>query len=186
MPKRITVWVQFCGGSQLDLCWLHRGSGRLCRQTAGTCNPLEAERKRRRLERRLNRPARSKTRRAPRSRTIVQRTYSASADRVFRAWTDPEQILKWMSPRDGVSAEFAEIDLRVGGRYRIGFRTPNGLAVVGGVFLDVLAPRKLVYTWLWREPNEAPRAESLVTVEFRDTGSGTELLLTHEEPGTGH
>jgi uncharacterized protein YndB with AHSA1/START domain len=116
----------------------------------------------------------------PAPRVALRRTYAAPRDRVFRAWTDPEQVVQWMSPADGVSAEFAEIDLRAGGPYRIGFRTPSGLAVVGGVFLDVAAPEKLVYTWVWEAPNENAGSETQVTVEFIERGRETELVLTHE------
>jgi uncharacterized protein YndB with AHSA1/START domain len=116
----------------------------------------------------------------PATRVALRRTYAATRDRVFRAWTDPEQVVQWMSPADGVRAEFAEIDLRAGGAYRIGFRTPSGLAVVGGVFLTVAAPEKLVYTWVWEGPDENAGAETLVTVEFIESGRETELVLTHE------
>jgi uncharacterized protein YndB with AHSA1/START domain len=114
------------------------------------------------------------------SRVELRRTYAATRERVFRAWTDPEQMVLWMAPSEGVKAEFAEVDLRVGGPYRIGYRTPNGLAVVAGVFLHVSAPEKLVYTWAWEEPNDNAGAETEVAVEFIDRGGATELVLTHE------
>jgi uncharacterized protein YndB with AHSA1/START domain len=68
------------------------------------------------------------------------------------------------------------VDLRVGGRYRIHMRTPDGKEHrVGGVYRAVDAPRTLSYTWQWDgDPNE-----SLVTVEFVPKGTGTELVLTH-------
>jgi uncharacterized protein YndB with AHSA1/START domain len=114
------------------------------------------------------------------ARVVVRRTYSAARDRVFRAWTDPEQVVKWMSPSAGVTTEFAEIDLRIGGRYRLGYQTPNGLAVVSGEFQHIAVPEKLVYTWVWEEPNENAGAETQVTVEFLDNDGATELVLTHE------
>ena len=49
-----------------------------------------------------------------------------------------------------------------------------------GEFLEVNSPRKLVYTWTWEEPNEHAGIETQVTVEFLETGEGTELVLTHE------
>jgi uncharacterized protein YndB with AHSA1/START domain len=114
------------------------------------------------------------------SRLVLRRTYAVRREKVFRAWTDPEQIVKWMSPREGVCAESAEFDLRVGGQYRIHYRTPTGLLVVGGVFSLVAVPEKLVYTWVWEPPNEYAEAETLVTVEFLDRDGATELVLTHE------
>jgi uncharacterized protein YndB with AHSA1/START domain len=114
------------------------------------------------------------------SPVVLRRTYPARRDRVFRAWTDPDQLVQWMSPSEGVRVEFAEIDLRVGGRYRIGYRTPNGLVVVGGAFAHVAVPEKLAYTWVWEPPLEDAGAETLVTVEFLDREGATELVLTHE------
>src|SRR5262249_34608934 len=114
------------------------------------------------------------------SRVVLRRTYAASRNRVFRACTDAEEIVQWMSPSEGGSAEFAGMGLRTGGPYRIGYRTPNGLAVVGGVFLKVVVPEKLVYTWVWEEPEENAGAETRVTVEFLEKGGETELVLTHE------
>jgi uncharacterized protein YndB with AHSA1/START domain len=77
---------------------------------------------------------------------VVRRTFAARHDKVFRAWTDPEQIVKWMSPREGVVTEFAEFDLKVGGSYRIRYRTPTGFVVVGGSFLDQGNATELVLT----------------------------------------
>ena len=114
------------------------------------------------------------------TRVVLRRTYAARREKVFRAWTDPEQIVKWMSPMEGVKAESAKFDLRVGGQYRIEYRTASGLVVVGGVFQHVATPEKLVYTWVWEPPLENAGTETLVTVEFLDRDGATELVLTHE------
>lgn len=73
----------------------------------------------------------------------------------------------------------AEVDLRVGGRYRLGMRAPDGAAVYvcTGVYREVTPPSRLVYTWAW-EGQDGP--ETLVTVEFLDRGGATEVVLTHE------
>jgi uncharacterized protein YndB with AHSA1/START domain len=114
------------------------------------------------------------------ARVVVRRTFPVSRDKVFRAWTDPEQIVRWMTPRESVVAELAEFDVRVGGRYRIGYRTPRGLLIVGGSFTCAIVPEKLVYTWTWEPPSDEAGIETLVTVEFLDLGGSTELVLTHE------
>lgn len=75
-----------------------------------------------------------------------------------------------------------EVDLRVGGHYRIGLTSTERDMVheVNGIFRRVEAPSRLVYTWTARDPNGRDE-ESLVTVEFRDKGSdSSELVLTHE------
>ena len=59
-------------------------------------------------------------------------------------------------------------------------KPPNGEAFcLTGIFRDVRPPERLVYTWLWEEDNKGT-GETLVTVEFRDLGQSTEVILTHE------
>jgi len=109
----------------------------------------------------------------------LKRTFAAQREKVFRAWTEPEALKKWFAPTDNHSTPFAEVDLRVGGRYRIDIKDPAGkLFRLGGTFREVRPPEKLVYTWAWE--GDADIGETLVTVEFRDLGKSTEVALTHE------
>jgi len=73
----------------------------------------------------------------------------------------------------------AENDVRAGGRYRIVMRTPAGEEHdVSGVYREVVANEKLVYTWAWKS---TPERESLVTLLLKPDGDGTLLTLTHEQ-----
>ena len=109
----------------------------------------------------------------------VKRTFSATRERVFKAWMDPEDLHQWWGP-PGFTMISADVDLRVGGRYRFVKRTPDGnIMSLTGVFREILPPEKLVYTWMWENPG-GNSEETVVTVEFRDRGSATEVLLTHE------
>ena len=103
----------------------------------------------------------------------MRRTIRASREKAFEAWTDPGQLRQWFA--------VAEVDLRVGGRYRLGMKAPgdNPLLVVGGVYREILPPERLVFTWQWEsaDPNEP---ETLVTVEFYEEIGGTQIVLTHE------
>jgi uncharacterized protein YndB with AHSA1/START domain len=76
----------------------------------------------------------------------------------------------------------AEVDLRVGGRFRIHMREPDGKEHrVGGAYRVIDPPRKLTYTWQWEtESSTNDPVETLVTIEFLPRGKGTELVLTHE------
>lgn len=108
----------------------------------------------------------------------VSRILKATPERVFRAWTTPEEMKRWASPAN-YTTPFVAVDLQVGGRYEIHMRAPSGVERrVAGVYREITPPRKLVYTWLWEEPAGSP--ETVVTVEFRDHADGTELLLRHE------
>ena len=108
----------------------------------------------------------------------ITRTYNAPREKVFRAWTDPEVIKKWFAPSDEFAVPEVQVDAKVGGRYRIVMRSPDGeYHRVGGVYREYLPPARLVFTWAWES---TPEIESLVTVEFKDLGKSTELVLTHE------
>jgi uncharacterized protein YndB with AHSA1/START domain len=102
--------------------------------------------------------------------------FDAPRDVVFAAWTEPEQLKKWWGP-GFFETVFAEIDLRPGGRYEL-LLEPGSMRLVGE-FREVTPPRRLVYTWRWVEGVPDTR-ESLVTVEFREDGARTEVVLVHD------
>jgi uncharacterized protein YndB with AHSA1/START domain len=113
------------------------------------------------------------------TRLQVRRIYNVPAAKVYAAWTDPEQVKHWMGPSDDFGEAQVTSDLRVGGRYRIVMPAPDGeLHKVGGTYREIVPNRKLVYTWAWES---TPERESLVTVEFKAAGNGTELVVTHEQ-----
>lgn len=108
---------------------------------------------------------------------VITKIIPASPERLFAAWTEPEQLKKWWGP-ESVTCIEAEVDLRVGGHYRIGNQFPDGNVVwISGRFLVIDAPRKLVYSWQVGTNSH----EELVTVSFNSIGDGnTEITVTHE------
>ena len=102
----------------------------------------------------------------------ISRTLAAPLDRVWRAFTDPAALVAWFWPQR--FAPTAEVDLRVGGRYRIG--GPAVGMAVSGEYVTVEPPHKLVFTWVW----DGEPGETLVTIELAAAGTGTELALRHE------
>src|SRR5262249_45250942 len=112
------------------------------------------------------------------TRLAIRRNFDAPVTAVYAAWTDPQQMKDWMGPSNAVGPSEVTQDFRVGGRYRIVMHAPDGETHrVGGVYREIVPDRRLVYTWAWES---TPERESLVTVEFRAAGRGTELVLTHE------
>jgi uncharacterized protein YndB with AHSA1/START domain len=110
---------------------------------------------------------------------VVRRTIRAPVDEVFAAWTRPEHVVRWWGPRP-VTCPHAEIDLRVGGSYRIGNLLPDGTTVwISGEFEEI-RPDRLVYSWSM-EPG-APRQR--VTVRFEPNEAGTEVIVVHERIAT--
>ena len=108
----------------------------------------------------------------------IKRRFNAPPEKVFAAWTDPEKVKRWMGP-GAVEVMRAECDLRVGGRYRWLMKSPDGEEHdVSGVYREVVANKKLVFTWAWKS---TPERESLVTLTFKDDDGGTVMTLVHEQ-----
>jgi uncharacterized protein YndB with AHSA1/START domain/predicted enzyme related to lactoylglutathione lyase len=111
---------------------------------------------------------------------VLRRTYDAPRERIFEAWTTPASVKEFFGPPE-VKISDVEIDPRVGGAYRIDFKRPDGeLLTVRGVYRELRAPERIVCTWAWDEDDPALEKETLLTIEFVERGSQTELVLTHE------
>ena len=108
---------------------------------------------------------------------VVRRQIKATPEKLFAAWTRPELLMCWWGP-EGVACPAAEIDLRVGGSYRIANRFPDGNIIwIAGMFEEIDAPRRLVYTWKLDSQTGPPER---VTVCFVADGDLTEVVVTHE------
>jgi uncharacterized protein YndB with AHSA1/START domain len=104
---------------------------------------------------------------------VLRRTFTASRQRVFRAWITPRALEHWLRPR-GMSMTVRSLDARVGGSFR--FDLEDGSSMVG-TYLQIVPPEKLVYTWSGRAMQGR---ETVVTLDFLDHGPVTEVVLTHE------
>ena len=112
----------------------------------------------------------------------VSRIIQATPDALFRAWTEPAQLRKWWRMEgEGWKTAETTLDVRVGGKYRLGMTAPDGQSHVAiGEYREVRRPERLVFTWEWEDPTKRVGA-TIVTVEFKDLGNGaTEVVLTHE------
>ena len=106
----------------------------------------------------------------------LKRVLPAPRERVFRACTDPDELAKWWGPK-GFTAPSIELDLRVGGRYRIAMQPPEGdLFYLSGEFRAVEPPALLAYTFRWEDPDPDDR-ETVVTLSFGDLGGSTGLVV---------
>ncbi len=110
----------------------------------------------------------------------VTRLIKAPRERVFAAWTIADQIKHWFGPATCQVLD-AQIDLRVGGKYR--FHVTNegmGEMAVGGEYREINASSKLVFTWQWEDDEDWENVTSVVTVVFTEKDGGTEVQITHE------
>lgn len=108
---------------------------------------------------------------------VVTRTIDAPPRLVFEAWTRAELFRRWWVPKSfGLTLLSCELDVRVGGRYRLVFRhpaAPEGMAFHGR-YLEVAPPSRLVWT-----NDEAGGNGQVTTVTFEDR-AGQTLLVVHE------
>lgn len=105
----------------------------------------------------------------------LTRRFTATADRLWRAWTDPQALMKWFGPAGTQRVLQADTDVRVGGAYQVGFVTEDGQAhYANGEYQEVEPQRRLVFTWAWRD---TPDDTSLITLEFTPVQGGTELAF---------
>jgi len=108
---------------------------------------------------------------------VLRRTISAPREDIFLAWTSAEILRQWFCPEPDYVVTIAELDVRVGGSFRIGIKKPdNTVHVAYGNYQEIKQPEKLVFTWSWEENP----FHSVVTLTFNDLGDATELILRHE------
>jgi uncharacterized protein YndB with AHSA1/START domain len=107
---------------------------------------------------------------------VVRRRIAATPARLFDAWTRAVELREWWGPLN-VKCVAAEVDLRVGGAYRIANQLPDGAILwITGEFLTIERPHRLEYTWRAGSP-DAPLER--VTVQFVPAGAQTEVIVTH-------
>ncbi|RZL93150.1 MAG: SRPBCC domain-containing protein [Variovorax sp.] len=119
------------------------------------------------------------TREKERPSLTLRRHYAAAPAKVWRAWTDPQALKQWFGPAEITEVPVAEIDLRVGGRFRVVMLAEDGERhEVSGAYREIVPHRKLVFSWAWVS---TPERESRVTVLIEPSGNGSDLTLLHEQ-----
>jgi uncharacterized protein YndB with AHSA1/START domain len=119
----------------------------------------------------------------------LKRRIAARPSLVFDAFTAPDAIACWWGP-DAGPVLLAETDVRVGGRFKIRFRTlDGGEHECSGEYLEVMRPERLAMSWRWAGDEDA--VESRVEIDIREVAEGAELTFTHsrlrdEESRRGH
>jgi uncharacterized protein YndB with AHSA1/START domain len=107
---------------------------------------------------------------------LIERTFDAPRDLVFRAWIEPKHLMKWFYASDGWTTPHAEIEPRKGGRFNIGFRSPEGQGFdLTGSYSDFVEDERLVMLLDDGRP---------VTIEFDDKGAKTHIRMTLTLEGT--
>jgi uncharacterized protein YndB with AHSA1/START domain len=107
----------------------------------------------------------------------ITRVFDAPRELVFKAWTDSAHGNEWSAPRGFTVAAF-EADLRPGGAWRLGMRTPEGKELwAGGVYREIVPPERIVSTHAWQNPDGRPGHATLMTVALAAQGDRTEMTF---------
>ncbi|MCZ6803259.1 MAG: SRPBCC domain-containing protein [Proteobacteria bacterium] len=99
----------------------------------------------------------------------------STPEEVYSAWTDAKKVVKWMG-LGSVFCEEVEIDLKVGGHYRINMNTNEGVRIAKGEYKEIVLNEKLVFTWEWEG---GTFKNSLVSIVFTHQDGGTLITLQH-------
>ncbi len=132
------------------------------------------------------------TEEVPQKGMTIKRTFNALPDRVWEAWTDPDMLKMWLSPR-GFTTPVFRSELEVGGKLFYCMRSPDGKDFCGtGTYREISPRERLVYTdsFADEQGNVVPASqhgmssawplETMVKVEFREQGDGTEVQLSND------
>jgi uncharacterized protein YndB with AHSA1/START domain len=108
---------------------------------------------------------------------VVTRVIDAPRRLVFKAWTQPEHVARWWGPQ-GFTTIHCDMDIRVGGAYRFGMRSPQGTEHwKRGIYREIVEPERIVFTFAWENADGNPGHELLTTVTFAEDGAQTRLTL---------
>jgi uncharacterized protein YndB with AHSA1/START domain len=124
---------------------------------------------------------------------VISRIFNAPRRLVFKAWTDPNHLIRWWAPKD-FTTPFCNVDLRIGGMFRYCMRTPDGKDIWGrGVYREIIEPERIVYTDCFTDEQGHPvppthyglssdsLSEGLVTVILAEYEGKTKLTLRYSE-----
>ena len=107
----------------------------------------------------------------------LHRVFTAPPERVFRAFIDPDALVKWMAPH-GFTAKVHHLDAKVGGTYKMSFSnfTTGTSQSFGGTYHEIMPNQLLRYTDQFDDPNLPGQIE--VTIQLHPVSVGTEVHIT--------
>ena len=107
----------------------------------------------------------------------LERTFAASAEDVFDAWTSPEVMRRWFHCAPDWETPRAEVDLRVSGRVRVVMRKPDGSEVEArGEYTSIERPNRLEMTWRFSDDSWN---EQLIELTFSESEGQTKVVLVN-------
>ena len=112
---------------------------------------------------------------------VITRIFDAPRRLVFKMWTEPEHLVRWWGP-GGFATISSRMDVRPGGAWLRSMRASDGSLIrKHGIYREIVAPERLVFTYVTDDLEGDLGSETLVTVTFADLGGKTRLTL-HQAP----
>lgn len=110
---------------------------------------------------------------------VMRRTFDAPRLLVWKAWTEADHLLRWMCPAN-FNVLFAENELRIGGKWRSGMRSPEGEDFIHrGEYIEIEKPSRLVFTHRWERNSLEPQANTMITVVLNERDGKTDMIFIH-------
>jgi uncharacterized protein YndB with AHSA1/START domain len=108
---------------------------------------------------------------------VITRLFDAPRALVFKAWNDREFLVRWWGPQ-GFQARVLQLDLRVGGGWRISMRSPAGTEEwQQGIYREIVAPERMVFSYAFTDAAGTPGHQTVVTVNFADEAAKTRVTV---------
>ncbi len=111
----------------------------------------------------------------------VSETFPHSKEKVFAAFATASVLAQWIAPLDEMPTTVEVFEFVPEGRFRIAFDVGDKIHHLAGQFMVIQAYDNLSFTWVWQPPAPHANVESHVAISLRETGSNTELSLTHSQ-----
>ena len=112
----------------------------------------------------------------------IERTFAATPEDVFDAWTSPEGRRRWFHCASDWDTPEAEVDLRVGGKVRVVMRRPDAREVEAqGRYTLIDRPHRLVMTWTF---DDDPSNEQMIELSFSESEGSTTVLMVNSSIST--
>ena len=110
----------------------------------------------------------------------MNRTFKHSKEDVYDAWTNRESLISWFAPAKEFTTIIHEQELKLGGKYKIEMREPDGTAhVIHGEYVALNPYDQIVFTWEWESDEQ--EVNSLVTIDLIEKDGLTDMVLLHEK-----
>jgi uncharacterized protein YndB with AHSA1/START domain len=111
----------------------------------------------------------------------ISRVVDAPRDVAFKIWTTPKHLARWWGPKD-FTATTVTLEFREGGAYRHTIHKGDQHHSMSGVYREISAPERIVFTFAWDDAAGQPGDETLICVTFEALGGNKTRVTFQQEP----